>query len=45
MNEPQTEEALAFRRRFRSAIITFAVVEFIVIMCVVCYVMGWQLVK
>lgn len=38
MNETHSEEAVAFKRRFRLAIITFAVVEFIVIAFIVSYV-------
>lgn len=38
MNETKSEEAVRFKRRFRIAIITFAVVEFIVIAFVVSYV-------
>ena len=38
MSEAKSEEALRFNRRFRFAIIIFAVVEFVVIACVVSYV-------
>jgi hypothetical protein len=38
MNETNSEETVRFKRRFRIAIIAFAVVEFIVIAFVVSYV-------
>lgn len=45
MNEASSEEAVRFRRQFRNAIITFAIVEFIVIAFVVSYVAGWKIVE
>lgn len=45
MNEAQSEEDVRFRRQFRNALITFAIVEFIVIAFVVSYVVGWKIVE
>jgi hypothetical protein len=45
MNEAQSEDAVRFKRQFRNAIITFAIVEFIVIAFVVSYVAGWRIVE
>ena len=36
------EEALSFKRRFRSTIIVFAIVEFILIASLVAYAVGWK---
>jgi len=44
MNEAQSKDAVRFKRQFRTAIIAFAIVEFIVIAFVVSYVVGWKIV-
>lgn len=45
MNEAESEETVRFKRQFRNALITFAIVEFIVIAFVVSYVVGWKIVE
>jgi len=45
MSEAQSEDAVRSKRQFRNAIITFAIVEFIVIAFVVSYVAGWKFVE